>query len=94
MHLGLLLNPAEDLSIGLAAFDFSTRDAVRRSVGQELDLYAEWAATDHISLIPLVGLFSPEKSAAEGGTQLGGRGDNLYAQLLMFVSFWCRCFRC
>lgn len=24
---------------------------------------------------------------AEGGTQLGGRGDNLYAQLLMFVSF-------
>jgi len=33
------------------------------------------------------GLFSPDKSAVEGGTQLGGRGDNLYAQLLMFVSF-------
>lgn len=87
-HLGLLLNPREDLSIGLAAFDFSTRDTSEGDLsGQELDLYAEWAATDHISLIPLVGLFSPEKSAAEGGTQLGGRGDNLYAQLLMFLSF-------
>lgn len=87
-HLGLILSPREDLTLGLAAFDFSTRDTSQGDMsGQELDLYAEWAMTDHLTLIPLVGLFSPDKSAAEGGTQLGGNSDNLYAQLLMFVSF-------
>lgn len=87
-HVGLVLSPREDLTLGLAAFDFSTRDKdVGDMSGQELDIYAEWAATDNLSLIPLVGLFSPDKSAADGGTQLGGRSDNLYAQLLMFVSF-------
>ena len=87
-HLGLMLSPRDDLTIGLAAFDFSTRDTSEGDMsGQELDLYAEWAMSDHVSLIPLVGLFSPDKSAEEGGTQLGGNGDNLYAQLLMFVSF-------
>lgn len=87
-HLGLLLSPREDLTFGLAAFDFTTRDKEAGDMSaQELDFYAEWTISDHLSLIPLVGLFSPDKSAAEGGTQLGGRGDNLYAQLLMFVSF-------
>lgn len=87
-HVGLVLSPREDLALGLAAFDFSTRDKDAGDMsGQELDLYAEWAATDNLSLIPLVGLYSPDKSAADGGTQLGGRGDNFYAQLLMFVSF-------
>lgn len=87
-HLGLLLSPWEDLTLGLAAFDFTTRDTADGDMsGQELDIYAEWAVSEHVTLIPLVGLFSPDKSAAQGGTQLGGRGDNLYAQLLMFVSF-------
>lgn len=87
-HLGLLLSPRDDLTLGFAAFDFATRDRDAGDMsGQELDVYAEWTLSEHLSLIPLVGLFSPDKSASEGGTQLGGRGDNLYAQLLMFVSF-------
>lgn len=87
-HLGLVVNPLDNLALGLAVFDFSTRDTSEGDLsGQELDIYAEWAISDHFTLIPLVGLFSPDKSAANGGTQLGGDGDNLYAQLLLFVSF-------
>lgn len=55
--------------------------------GNEVDAYASWTVFDHYTLIPLVGYYKPKHSAADGGTQLGGNGPNIYSELLLFVSF-------
>ena len=37
-------------------------------------------------LCPLAGFYDPEKSAEEGGIQLGNSDTNVYAQATMMVS--------
>ena len=55
--------------------------------GHEIDLYAEWHVNDHLSIMPLVGLFQPDKSADQGGTQLGNNDKNLYSQVIFATTF-------
>lgn len=88
-QLGLKATVNDSLSVGALAHDFSSRDTVNQldMGGRELDLYAEWMPTEWLYVSPLLGWYSPDKSAAEGGTQLGDANTSFYAQLLVGVFF-------
>ncbi len=88
-HLGLKVKPREDLTLGALYFDFSTlgRRSQLNLDARELDLYAEWAVSEHLIVSPLVGLYQPRKSAENGGNQVGGNGTNVYSQLLLIMPF-------
>lgn len=87
-HVGLKATPLESVTVGALYFDFDSIDKNLGDLGgRELDLYAEWMVNDHLLISPLLGLYQPERSADNGGVQLGGSGTNLYSQL-MFVTFF------
>jgi hypothetical protein len=87
-HLYLKAQPLSSVSVGVLYFNFQTRN---KSLGNldanEVDIYAEWTINDHVTISPLVGFYDPEKSAEEGGIQLGSSDTSLYAQATMVVSF-------
>jgi len=86
-HVGLKATPLENVTVGALYFDFDTLDTGLGNLGgHELDLYAEWMVNDYLLISPVLGFYKPERSAAEGGTQLGN-GTNVYSQL-MFVTFF------
>jgi len=85
-HLGLKATPAENLTVGALFFDFQGNSSSALDA-QELNLYAEWAVNDNLIISPLVGFFSPDNSAANGGTQLGSDDTSTYMQLLAIVLF-------
>ena len=87
-HLGLKLSPRENLSLGALYFDFDPLDDSRGDLGgRELDLYVEWMVNDHLLISPLLGFYQPERSAEQGGLQLGGDGTNTYLQLVLGTFF-------
>ncbi|MCP1625130.1 alginate export family protein [Pseudomonas nitroreducens] len=87
-NIGAKVSPLENVNVGLQWFDFHTLDTdLGNTDANELDLYAEWAVNDHLMIIPLVGLYQPKKSAAEGGTQIGNDNSNLYSQLMFSTTF-------
>lgn len=87
-HLGLKLTPRENLSLGALYFDFDPLDDSRGDLGgRELDLYVEWMVNDHLLISPLLGFYQPERSAEQGGLQLGGDGTNTYLQLVLGTFF-------
>ncbi|MBY4678743.1 alginate export family protein [Marinobacterium arenosum] len=85
-HLGVKVSPLANLSLGALYFDFSgnSGDALD---GRELDLYAEWVVSDNLIISPLVGFYNPDRSAADGGVQIGNDDTSLYAQVLAIVLF-------
>ncbi len=87
-NIGAKVSPLENVNVGLQWFDFHTLDTdLGNTDANELDLYAEWAVNEHLMIIPLVGLYQPKKSAAEGGTQIGNDNSNLYSQLMFSTTF-------
>jgi hypothetical protein len=86
--VGFTITPLENLSIGALWFDFNTIDRnLGNTDGNEIDLYAEWAVNEHLIVMPVIGLYQPDKSAEQGGTQLGSNDTNLYSQLV-FATFF------
>jgi len=87
-HLALKLAPMDNLTLGFMYFDFRTLK--RRSSldvsAHEFDLYAEWAITENLMVVPVLGLYKPEKDQSNGGTQFS-RGHNLYTQLMAVITF-------
>ncbi|MHC6225453.1 alginate export family protein [Pseudomonas sp. X10] len=87
-HLGLKATPRENLTLGALYFDFATLDKDRGNLGgRELDLYLEWMVNDHLLISPLIGFYKPERSADNGGLQLGSRDTGTYLQLLVGTFF-------
>jgi len=87
-NVSLKVSPLENLSVGVLLFNFDTIDRnLGNTDGQEVDLYAEWHVNDHLTVMPLIGLYSPDKSAAQGGTQLGNTDNNLYSQVVFATTF-------
>lgn len=85
--LSLGLTPRPDVAMGLLYFDFDTLDRSQGDLrGKELDLYLDWTV-GHFTISPLVGLYQPEKSDAEGGSQQGSDDLNLYSQLVVSFGF-------
>lgn len=74
--------------MGAMYFNFDTIDRnLGNTDGHEVDLYAEWHLNEHLTVMPLIGLYQPDKSAAQGGTQLGNNDKNLYSQVVFATSF-------
>lgn len=87
-HLGLKATPSETLSIGALFFDFSdTAGGIGSLNAQEVNLYAEWVASPHLIISPVVGFYNPDKSAAEGGSQIGSNDTSTYAQIIAIMPF-------
>ena len=87
-NVGLKVSPLENLNLGALYFNFDTIDrSLGNTDGHEVDLYAEWHVNDHLTVMPLVGIYQPDKSAENGGTQLGNNDRNVYAQLLFVTGF-------
>lgn len=88
-HLGLKVTPLENLTLGALYFDFNTLDkhSALNLDARELDLYAEWAVSEHLIISPLIGLYQPKKDESNGGNQVGGNGTNVYSQLTVAVPF-------
>jgi hypothetical protein len=87
-NVSLKVTPLENLTIGLTAFNFDTIDKnLGNTDGREYDLYAEWGATENLMIMPVIGLYQPDKSADQGGTQLGNHDNNLYSQLVFATTF-------
>lgn len=86
--VGLTAEIHDRLGLGLQFFDFSSIDrSLGDFSGNEVDLYLEWQAHPRLTVMPLLGLYKPKKSAEQGGSQLSGRGHNLYSQLIFSSSF-------
>jgi hypothetical protein len=88
-HVALKVKPVDAVTIGALFFEFNTlhkNDALSLD-GRELDLYAEWVASEHLIITPLLGLYKPDKDASNGGNQVGGNGTNVYSQLTVAVPF-------
>ena len=90
-QVGLTLTPTDKLTLGALAYRFdslsSTTGAFSNLDGKELDVYAMWQVTDHISAIPLVGFYKPDKDVESGGSQLGDNRTNVYSQFILQVKF-------
>lgn len=88
-YLALNLEPTESLTLGAAFFNFSTnkKRGGEDLAANELDIYAEWFATENLLISPLVGLYKPKNDAETGGTQLGDNKLNIYSQLMLIAFF-------
>lgn len=87
-NVSLKVSPLQNLNVGVLLFNFDTIDRnLGNTDGQEVDLYAEWHVNDHLTVMPLLGLYQPDKSAAQGGTQLGNTDNNLYSQVVFATTF-------
>ncbi len=84
-HIAIKAQPTETLALGALYFDIddTTDNAARAGGAQEINLYAEWVAHDHLIISPLLGFYTPEE---DNGAQ--GNGDtNTYFQMLAIVPF-------
>ncbi|WP_230123208.1 alginate export family protein [Pseudomonas sp. Bi70] len=90
-QLGLTLTPSNSVSLGILAYRFETlsktANAFANLDGKEFDLYAMWQLNEHLSTIPLVGIYKPEKDINNGGSQLNDSHTNIYAQILLQAKF-------
>ncbi len=85
-HIALKASPSETLSLGALWFDFSDTSGGGLN-GQEINLYAEWVAHDHLIISPLLGFYSPDNSTLNGGSQIGNSDTNTYFQVIAIVPF-------
>ncbi|MVW85785.1 hypothetical protein EI969_07500 [Pseudomonas sp. PB101] len=88
--LSLGLTPGPDVVMGVLYFDFDTLAPLNPRTGdlsgKEVDVYMDWTV-GYFTISPLVGLYRPEKNAAEGGSQQGSDDLNLYSQLVVSFGF-------
>lgn len=87
-NVTLKVSPLENLTLGALYFNYDTIDRkLGNTDGHEVDLYAEWHFNEHVTVMPLVGIYQPDKSAAQGGAQLGNNDKNVYTQLVFATTF-------
>ena len=87
-HLYLNAQPLPSLSLGILFFDFQTKNNRSGNLdATEWDIYAEWEINKYFSASPLIGFYTPDKSAGQGGVQLGNDDTNTYAQMTVMVSY-------
>jgi hypothetical protein len=87
-QLKFTVSPLENLNVGAMYFNYDTIDRdLATPMGYEVDLHAEWHLNDHLTVMPLIGLFQPDKSADQGGTQLGNNDRNPYSQCDFATTF-------
>ncbi|NBA96272.1 hypothetical protein GUY40_15155 [Pseudomonas sp. R5(2019)] len=86
--LRLEAKPHRNVAVGALLFDFNTLDNRQGDLSaRELDLYVDVNFDNGLTISPLIGLYKPDKSAEQGGSQLGSRDLNLYSQLVVTYGF-------
>jgi len=87
-HLGLKASLAENLTLGANGFVYSAVSTDDNDYsGTELDFYAEYFPNENFLITPLLGLYTPDESSANGGSQIGSTDTNVYAQM-MVIAFY------
>lgn len=88
-QINLTLTPSASVSLGAMLYDFDTlsTEAGPNLSGNEIDLYAVWSPSERWWVMPLLGRYSPDVSANDGGSQLGDSDSNYYSQLLVGFNF-------
>jgi hypothetical protein len=87
-HIYIDAQPLPSLSLGILFFDFQTKDKNMENLdATEWDIFAVWTMNDHFSVSPLIGFYTPDKSAEQGGVQLGNNHTNIFAQVTVTMSF-------
>ncbi len=83
-YLGLKAQPTELLTVGASWFDFSdTNGGSGTNDAQEINLWAEWVADDHLIISPLLGFYTPDSASSNQGNS----DTNTYVQVLAIVPF-------
>ena len=83
-YLGVKGNPTERLTVGSSYFNFSdTNDGSGSNDAQEINIWAEWVAMDHLIVSPLVGFYTPDSASSTQGND----DTNVYAQVIAIVPF-------
>lgn len=83
-QVSLQASVKDNLHLGALAYQFDTIDTSRGNLdANELDLFAVWSPKQNINVVPLVGFYKPKKDATQGGTQMGDKDTNIYAQLIL-----------
>ncbi|TBW58178.1 hypothetical protein EZI54_04805 [Marinobacter halodurans] len=83
-YLSVKANPSDTLTVGAGYFNFTdTNGGTGDNDAQELDIWAEWVAHDHLIISPLVGFYKPDSATSTQGND----NTNTYAQVLAIVPF-------
>ncbi|WP_223461984.1 hypothetical protein [Pseudomonas sp. GL-RE-19] len=90
-QVALSFTPVESLSFGVLLYNFDTLSksagAFSNLDGNEVDLYATWQANEHLSVVPVLGIYKPDASDVDGGSQIGTDRRNIYSQILFLTKF-------
>jgi len=82
-RIELMLQPREDLSIGLQYWDLGKEDDANDRSATEVDLFALWSINDNWVFSPMVGYYKPDGSNVIASQ--GNDNSNLYLQgVLMY----------
>ncbi|WP_296055089.1 hypothetical protein [uncultured Amphritea sp.] len=84
-YLGVTAHPTEMLTVGAGYFNFEDKndtDAVDLSAN-ELNIWAEWVAMDHLIISPVLGFYTPDSANSSQGND----NTNTYAQIIAIVPF-------
>lgn len=82
-RIELMLQPRDDLTIGLQYWDFGKEDDAADLSGTEIDLYALWSINDNWIFSPMIGFYNPDGDAVVAAQ--GNDDTNLYLQgVLMY----------
>lgn len=81
--VGLMLQPHQTLSMGLALFDLKTLDdrATLSRSAREANLYADYALSTKLMIAPLLGLYQPRRQHGNAGSA----STNVYAQIMLIA---------
>lgn len=88
-YLGLSAHPTGTLTVGAGYFDFEDKNGVDTGnlnfdvSGKELNIWAEWVASDHLIISPVIGFYTPDNTTSAQGND----NTNTYAQVIAIVSF-------
>lgn len=83
-QISLQASVKENLHLGVLAYHFNTleKSPQLHLDANEIDVFAIWSPTPQVNLIPLIGVYNPEKDHRDGGAQMKNDDSNLYTQLI------------
>ncbi len=88
-YLGVTAHPTEMLTVGAGYFDFKDNNGVDVPNnnfdinGNELNIWAEWVAADHLIISPVLGFYTPDNANSAQGND----NTNTYVQIIAIVPF-------
>jgi hypothetical protein len=84
-RLELTLAPRADLSVGVQLWKFGRVGDAPDLAGRELDLFAFWQLDEHLTFVPLLGLYEP--TGRDVKALQGNDRRNVYLQAVLILSY-------